>query len=180
MEEIWKDISGYDGAYQVSNLGNVRSVDRINARGAKIKGVVLTRRKNITSDYYQVALSKNGKHKLVYVHRLVALAFVPNEFGLPIINHKDEDKWNNSYDNLEWCDYRYNLTYGKMSRENRSKRLVGEHHPNRKLCADDVLNIRKLYKGNGGKYSAGEISKMYGICRDQAWKIATRKSWWNV
>jgi hypothetical protein len=113
-EEIWKDILGYEGFYQVSNLGRVRSVDRIvKGKFGSIqhkKGVMLAPAIN-TAGYYSVALTKNAKGKAFRVHRLVAEAFIPNPSNYPIINHKDENKLNNNVNNLEWCTYSYNTIY---------------------------------------------------------------------
>lgn len=99
MEEIWKDIEGYEGKYQVSNTGEVKS---LNYRGS---GKTKLLRQTADKDGYKcVIFCKNGKVKGYKVHRLVAIAFIPNPNSLPIINHKDEDKTNNCVDNLEWCD----------------------------------------------------------------------------
>ena len=111
--EIWKDIKGYDGLYQVSNLGNVRSVDRIVLRnGIQVprKGKILNQIK--FGDYLTVHLSKNGIKKHHRIHRLVADAFLPNPDNLTQVNHKDEDKTNNRASNLEWCTAEYNVNYG--------------------------------------------------------------------
>lgn len=115
MEEIWKDIEGYEGWYQVSNLGRVRSVERY----VNYKKTGLSFRKSrilkLKSDYYgyrSVNLSVNCKVKTYKVHRLVAQAFIPNPNNLPCINHKDENKSNNFVSNLEWCSIAYNNTYG--------------------------------------------------------------------
>lgn len=116
MEEQWKAIKGYEGIYEVSNLGRVRSLDRYRSAAygkiAFIRGIEVTIRKNSTNNYLVVGLCKNGKgvHKLV--HRLVAEAFVPNPNNLPQVNHKDENPNNNRADNLEWCDQYYNNHYG--------------------------------------------------------------------
>ena len=100
MEEIWKDIEGYEGLYRVSNLGNVYSyyVNRNLKAG-------------ISDGYKFVILNKNGNKKFSLVHRLVAMAFIPNPNNLPLINHKDENRLNCCVDNLEWCSYIYNATY---------------------------------------------------------------------
>ena len=100
MEE-WKNIIGYEGLYEVSNKGNVRNVRR---------NKLLRLQKN--QGYIRVALSKNGIKTWLRVHRLVAQAFIENPDNLPEINHLDEDKANNSVDNLEWCDRSYNNNYG--------------------------------------------------------------------
>jgi hypothetical protein len=116
MEEQWKAIKGYEGIYEVSNLGRVRSLDRHRkaayGKTAFIRGIEVAIRRNSTNDYLIVCLSKDGKSIHALVHRLVAEAFVPNPNNLPQVNHKDEDKGNNRSDNLEWCDQYYNNHYG--------------------------------------------------------------------
>ena len=110
--EIWKSIKGYEGLYEVSNLGNVRSVDRtvntaLNHGTRIVKGKII---KPILTNkgYFQVCLSKECKLKYASIHRLVAEAFIDNPENLPVVNHKDGNKLNNRVDNLEWCTYQYN------------------------------------------------------------------------
>ena len=112
-EEIWRPIVGYEGLYEVSSYGRVRSLDRyVKGKSYRLhKGKVLSPGKN-SRGYLSAVLSYNGKHKAITVHRLVAETFLPNPDNLPEINHKDEDKTNNSVDNLEWCDRSYNNNYG--------------------------------------------------------------------
>ena len=113
--EQWKPIKGFEG-YEVSNLGRVRSLDRIRkaayGRTAQIKGIILSVAKNNTNDYLLVRLNSGGRQVHKLVHRLVAEAFVPNPNNLPQVNHKDENPQNNRWDNLEWCDQLYNNHYG--------------------------------------------------------------------
>ena len=112
--EIWKDIPNYEGLYQVSNLGRVKSLDReIVRRDGRIercKGLILKQSNN--RGYSYVRICKNSKYKSLKVHRLVAGAFIPNEENLPQVNHKDENTSNNIVDNLEWCTMEYNIRYG--------------------------------------------------------------------
>lgn len=103
MKEIWKDIKDYEGHYQVSNLSRVKSIKF---------GKEIIMKQNIRRGYYYVGLSKNGKVKNYFVHRLVAEAFLDNPDNLPCVNHKDENKLNNNVDNLEFCSVFYNNTYG--------------------------------------------------------------------
>lgn len=105
--EIWKDIKGYEGLYQVSNYGNVRSLDYRHTGRTE----VLSPGEN-TCGYLFVNLCKNGKVKKFTLHRLVAEAFLPNWFDDREVNHKDENPKNNNVDNLEWCDRKYNINYG--------------------------------------------------------------------
>ena len=106
-KEIWKDISGYEGLYQVSNLGRVKSLEnRSNHKKEKILA------SHIRNQYYGVTLYKDSHYKNYTIHRLVAEAFIPNPDNLPEVNHKDENKLNNYVDNLEWCNKKYNINYG--------------------------------------------------------------------
>lgn len=118
MEEIWKDIAGYEGYYQVSNLGRVRSLDRYipNSGCYKhgmqyIKGKIL-KPHDIGKGYLAVGLMKYHKNQCAKIHRLVAEAFIDNPENFPCVNHKDENPSNNNVDNLEWCSYKYNTNYG--------------------------------------------------------------------
>lgn len=113
--EEWRPVIGYEGLYEVSNFGRVRSLDRvvINKRGLQIrrKGQIMKASPNYLG-YMTTSLSCCGKYKTPPIHRLVAKAFIPNPNNLPEVNHKDENKSNNRADNLEWCDRSYNVNYG--------------------------------------------------------------------
>ena len=115
MEEIWKDIPGYEGIYVVSNFGKVKSLQRTRKGSYGSIRIVYEKILNHKIDkdgYHIVTLSKEGKTKCIGVHRLVAQAFLPNIYNLPMINHKDENPSNNFVDNLEWCTAKYNRNYG--------------------------------------------------------------------
>ena len=112
MNEIWKDIKGYEGLYQISNLGQVKSLARPINNFNQCCGKDKILKGGIKRGYRQVILLKDKKRKYASVHRLVAEAFLPNPRNLPIINHKDENKLNNKVDNLEWCTVKYNTNYG--------------------------------------------------------------------
>lgn len=113
QDEFWKDIGGYEGIYQVSNQGRVRSI-----RNSKIKlrALVPCSPNGITC-YYKIMLYKEGRHyESKWVHRLVAEAFIPNDENLKEINHKDENGLNNLVNNLEWCSHKYNNNYGTKNK----------------------------------------------------------------
>lgn len=110
-EEVWKDIKGYEGKYQASNLWRIRSLNY--ARRKQIR--VLKPGIEKTRGYLSVTLLNKGKQKTKPVHRLVALTFIPNPNNLPQVNHKDENKLNNCVDNLEWCNAKYNCNYGNRN-----------------------------------------------------------------
>lgn len=103
MNEVWKDIEGYEGLYKVSNLGNIYSYK--SKRKLKLSSQL--------NEYLTVQLFKNKIGKRLLVHRLVAKTFIQNPDNLPQVNHKDENKQNNNADNLEWCTAKYNMNYGK-------------------------------------------------------------------
>jgi len=110
MREIWKDIPGYEGYYQVSNLGRVKSLKRKTGNKRNNEDIIL--KTYLRASYLFVRLRKDNKYKNYLVHRLVASAFIPNPDNLPQVNHIDENKINNIVNNLEWCDAKYNNNYG--------------------------------------------------------------------
>ena len=114
-----KDIAGYEGLYKITDCGDVISTKR---RGNAGKASVLVGGVD-NHGYKQVTLTKNGKGKTHKVHKLVANAFVQNPHGHSEINHKDENKLNNSADNLEWCTRAYNVTYGARTEKTQRKVL---------------------------------------------------------
>ena len=121
-KEIWKIINGYEN-YMISSFGRVKSLDRY-VRGKNnsiyIKKGKLLKLYTDKDGYQTVMLYHNNKKKLLKVHRLVAEAFLDNPNNLSQVNHKDENKLNNSVENLEWCDAKYNVNYGTAI-ERRSK-----------------------------------------------------------
>lgn len=145
MKEIWKDIKCYEGLYQVSNLGRIKSLHNYKRNGTDILIP------GIKKGYYQIGLRKNKKRTWYAIHRLVAQAFIPNYDNLPQINHKDENKLNNKVDNLEWCSVRYNNCYG--TRIERVKEKVSK----KVLQYDLKGNFVKEYK------SLSEATKQNGI-----------------
>ena len=106
MQEIWKDIPEYEGKYQASNLGRIKSLN-YNGTG---KEKLLSIQK--TGNYNHIILNKNGKKKNYSIQKLIALTFIPNPNNYKEINHKDENTRNNHVDNLEWCTHTYNINYG--------------------------------------------------------------------
>lgn len=176
MKEIWKDIQGYEGYYQVSNTGRVRSLDRIDSRGYKRKGKILVPLVD-KFGYCSVHLLKKSKAKTAKIHRLVAVSFLENPLNYKEINHKDENKLNNSVDNLEWCDRKYNMNYGKMSHDYHSKRTSGENNGRSILDKKAVEEIRKKYVKRSKNFGLVALSKEYGICPSQVGNIVRGESW---
>lgn len=132
--EIWKDIDGFVGVYQVSNLGRIKSLPKYTyskgypqLRKEKILKPCYTGRKRC---YATVRLNDGKSYK---VHRLVAQAFIPNPHDLPLVNHKDENPKNNCVDNLEWCDYRYNRIYSAKPLSAVHRKKIGDSHNGKRL-----------------------------------------------
>lgn len=113
--EIWKDIDGYDGYYQVSNMGNVRNA---------VKSKILKQQKS-RNGYLTVSLTKNNKLTTYRVHRLVASAFIPNPDNKPSVNHIDCDPLNNKAENLEWCTAQENSNWMAKQGRGRGRRKIG-------------------------------------------------------
>lgn len=112
--EMWINVPDYEGLYQVSNYGRVKSVKRYRKSKNNSISVVeerILKPKQTKDGYLSVALCKDNKLKSHRVHRLVAICFLPNPNNYPVINHKDECKTNNNVDNLEWCSIQYNSIY---------------------------------------------------------------------
>ena len=112
MNEIWRDIKDYEGLYQVSNLGKIKSLKRQGTNGGILKAV------KTKNGYLHIELSKNKKLRTFSVHRLVTEAFIENTENKPQVNHKDGDKTNNCVSNLEWCTAQYNIDYSNSKRVN--------------------------------------------------------------
>ena len=140
MEE-WRDIEGYEGLYQISSLGRVKSFPRPTTPGGILK---INKRKD---GYCSVMLCKNGKTKRFSVHRLVAQAFIPNPNNLPIIIHKDENHSKNIVDNLEWCDNKYNGNYGTVKERigQASRKRIKYRDNLGRFCKGDVLNGNSMF-----------------------------------
>lgn len=122
MNEIWKDIEGYNGLYQISNLGKVKSLGR-RGKGCSLEDRIL--KPMINKDGYHLVNLKDTNHvaKWFTIHRLVALHFIPNPNDYKEINHKDEVKGNNTVTNLEWCTRDYNVSYGTgIERQSNNKK----------------------------------------------------------
>ena len=123
MEEIWKPIPGYEGYYEISNTGKVRSLTRtiIKSNGRPQTFYGEEKKPTLTPfGYYRISLAKQGIKQFYFIHRLVALTFIPNPDNKPFINHKDENKTNNNVENLEWCTSLENNNYGTI-KERHSK-----------------------------------------------------------
>ena len=131
MQEIWKDIDGYNGRYKVSNLGRVKSF----ARSYKTNDGRLLSATSTRGYMYVCLTAKNGKKKSEPLHRLVAKAFVPNPNNYKEINHRDEDKRNNTATNLEWCTREYNMSYGTA----RVRQGISMGNPVEQLIDGDIV-----------------------------------------
>ena len=144
MTEIWKDIQGYEGFYQISNLGNVKSLERVVDKGNGIlqhrKERIMNKRESIDG-YYIAKLNVNKKSTSIAIHILVARHFIDNPNNYPEVNHKDCNRKNNQVDNLEWCTHQQNVEHSKQLGHYKTK--SGCDNPNYK---NDTLKIK--YKNN--------------------------------
>lgn len=154
---IWKDIPGFEGKYQASNLGDIRSLERITKtdfynRIHRTKSRIL--KHNITKyGYHQVVLYKNNIRNRYSVHRLISLTFIENPNNLPCVNHIDENKDNNAVSNLEWCTNKYNSNYGTATNRTAAK------------VKKSVIQLTKEQTIINEFSSATEASNITGISR---------------
>lgn len=166
MEEIWKDIKDYEGVYQVSNMGNVRSLDRQSHETLNIKAHNLTGRLMKACDnskgYKFLRFCKNGRSYTKYVHRLVAETFIPNPDNKPQVNHKDMIKSNNNVDNLEWMTSSENIIHGLKNGHKRTrliKKYGAKNHRSKAVGKFDLEhNLLEVYGGTL------EAERETGIC----------------
>lgn len=157
MEEVWKDIKGYEGKYQVSNMGEVRTLNY------RYSGVAKNLSKlSHNGGYSSIALSKFGKVTQYLIHRLVAQEFIENPNNFLEINHKNSIRTDNRVDNLEWCTRSYNNYYSYKFNGRKSPMLgrTGEKNPKSKpvTCYTDEMNIVGSY------CSAIDASRLTGVC----------------
>lgn len=180
MEEIWKPVKGYEGLYEASNLGRIRSVDHLDTFTTQhgeiitrmVKGKILKQHIDSRGYYLMVTMSKRGKRSCNLVHRVIAKTFIDNPSNLPEVNHKDEDKANNSVENLEWCDHRYNNNYGS-----KQTWFLGENNPGYKFPIDVVIAIRNEYDQKNKDGTVTALSKKYGVSTTHVSNIVNRKRW---
>ena len=151
--EIWKDVEGYEGQYQVSNKGRVKSLSRVASDGRRVAERILKPHNN-GRGYLIVILCKDGKHINHRVHRLVANAFIDNPQNLPEVNHINENKEDNCVDNLEWCDRSYNINYGTRTLRT-NKPVIGVSKDKKNyLYFNSIMDAERL-----GGFDQGHISE---------------------
>ena len=157
MEE-WKDIKGYEGKYQISNKGRVKSLNY--KRTGKEKILKLS---SDINGYKKITLCKNSKQKTYLIHKLVAEAFLPNPDNLPVVNHKDENKLNNNVENLEWCTQAYNVNYSHNNCKSRKIICVetNEIFDSSQSVIDKMFD-GKGYPSNIGNNLHGRTKSCYG------------------
>lgn len=175
MKEIWKDIPGYEGLYQVSDTGIVRAlaVKKIRGRYVQDCGERILKQKQEKRGYRQVALSRSGIKRYFGVHQLVALAFIPNPLNKPTVNHKDGLKANNNQSNLEWATNKEQINHADSTG---LRNISGVNHKLSKLTEQDVIAIRQ----NSDKLSLMQLARRYRLYRSTINKIRARTTWKHI
>lgn len=181
--EIWKDIPGYEGVYQISNIGRVKSLSRYVARGrAKNPNVLLPERIlaiKINRGGYQVVHLRTNKNLYPTVHKLVAMVFIDNPLGKPTVNHINGIKADNRVENLEWSTHSEQMIHaietGLYVQPDISKYTTrGSANPISKIKEEDIPEIKRMresgatYKSIGEHFGLG-ISQVFRICKNQSW-----------
>lgn len=157
----WRDVKGYEGLYQVSNNGLVRSVDRVTTgnRHRNLNGKLLEQNTN-EFGYLMVHPCKDGKSKTKRVHRLVAEAFIPNIDNKPYINHKDGNPQNNNVENLEWCTQKENVQHALDT---------GLRQIHCTLTKGQVEYIRKVYIPYDRQFGTSALARQFGVNQTTVW-----------
>lgn len=173
--EIWKNVVGYENMYQVSNLGNVKSLKRKKWNGFDYQEVVekfLSQK--LHQGYKYVNLCGFGKQKLIGVHRLVAIAFLDNPDSKRYVHHKDNNPSNNHVDNLEWCTQKENIGYSvAQGRFNQ-----GELSARNKLTKEQVIEIRQKIADK--TISQCKLAKELGVTQNCISEIVNRQTWKHI
>lgn len=177
-KEIWKDIPGYEGRYQISDSGKVKSLARVSKSkypgGNPVKMRILKSTIN-PGGYEVVILCKDAKTKCIGIHRLIATAFIPTINGKDHINHKNGNRLDNTIENLEWCTNQENQTHSW--KHNSRQPLRGENNGHAKIKPEDVVEIRRL-RSEG--YTYIEIGKRFNLSRPSVQDIIYRRTWKHV
>lgn len=180
MNEIWKDVIGYKGLYQISNFGRVKSLDRIIQRSDGIsyvkKSQILKNRLSNRGYYAVILVDEKSNKKFMSVHRLVAIHFIPTYNYDLVVNHKDGNKINNNVNNLEWVTQLENIEHahrlGLISKTNR-----GSKNTNSKLTNEQVVEMYKLaHQGINHK----EISNKFGVNPSRVSSIKLGRTWSHI
>jgi len=170
VEEIWKDIVGYEDHYQISNFGRVKSLKPGKYYGGMLKGFTST------IEYLHLKLTLDGISKDYLIHRLVASAFIPNPNNYPEVNHKDCNKLNNRVENLEWVTPKQNSQYAYDS--GKKVPISGEKSGSNKVTNEQVLQIRKLL--SEGNLTQRQIGKLFGLKDTAISAIKRRQTWKHI
>lgn len=176
LEEIWKDIEGFNGFYQVSNLGRVKSLGGWCGTAKKKERI---RTLSHTKDgYLKVRLMYKGKDITCRVHRLVAEAFIPNPKNLETVNHIDGNKENNVVNNLEWCDRTYQMEHAYKLKLKTSR--LGSDNTNAKLTDEDIKYIKSVYKKYSREFNTVSLAKKFNVTNRVIGLIVNNKTYKNV
>jgi len=167
-DEEWRDCKNYEGLYQVSNFGRVRKINKFGVYELK-------EQQQISGGYCTVQITRNNKNKTLFVHRLVAEAFLPNFNNLPIVHHKDGIRYNNNLYNLEWVDASQN---SKIKFKNTRRYNSGENNNSAKLSEKDVIEIYNELKIKNK--TPKELAKQYKTSVQTIYYIKNKKSWKNL
>jgi len=176
MKEIWKDVQGYEGIYEISNFGRVKSIERksFNGKGFYDRKEYIMENHLNRMGYLYVHLCKNNMGRTIAVHRLVGKHFVEKVDNKTHLNHIDGNKLNNNVNNLEWVTPKENGEHAARL----FLKANEEDHPSAKLTNNEVLNIYKSFKN--GRYTIKELCNKYKVAYSTIYHITIKKYWKKI
>ncbi len=176
--EKWEDLPNFEGIYQVSDFGRIKSLPKMWITGNKgtlrVKGETIMKLSIDSGGYCQVELSKYKQKNKFLVHRIVAQVFIDNPEGKGCVNHKNSIRNDNRVENLEWCTHSENTNHAISN--GRIEKRLGEDHPMSILSESDVIKIRSI----SDKYTQQDLANMFGVGRRAIGHVISRKTWGHI
>lgn len=177
IQEIWKPVVNFEGLYEVSSYGNIRTLARkiTDAKKTYIRKAQNLKATKGSRGYYRIKLYNGNGFKDTSIHKEVALAFIPNPENKPYINHINGVKTDNRVENLEWCTHSENVKHAYAGGLKKQSSYCGEGNSSAKLIVEQVIAIREEYKQGNTSYN--ELARKYGVKPNTIGYIITKKTW---
>lgn len=184
-EEVWKEIEGFEGIYEVSSFGRIKSIYRRGnwkVKGSEFSDGRILKNGDSNRGYPMFTPSKKGVKTGLAIHRLVAKAFIKNEENKPEVNHIDGNRKNNHVENLEWCTRQENIDHSHATGlcKERDNDMRGEKGFHAKLKNENIHFIRSNARQNGGVYTQKQLAEFFGVSRGAVKHVLLGNTWTHL